>query len=481
MFLKKSNLIVYVVLVVLAVVGTGCPTQSGYDTADLTNGGLLYDKWWSVAGVAEPTEDHPFWETRPDEDSNSRTGKDTWRCKECHGWDYKGVDGAYGGGSHRTGFDGIFDVVGAEARSKSRAGVFSSIKTAHGFGSVLSRDEVWDLTKFVMEGQLDTDDIIDANGAFIGDTAAGKLTYDSTCAACHGSDGLTPPPGAGEGYDDYVGKISNDNPWEMQHKISFGQPATAMPAQIDVLTIAEIGDLGAYLQTLPTEPAPSGFDTANAVRGGLLYDKWWAVAGLSEPTTDHPLWATRPDQDSNTRTGKDTWRCKECHGWDYKGVDGAYGGGSHRTGFAGISGVADATIRSKSGQDVFDSLKATHSLDGILADDDFWDLAKFVLEGQLDTADIVDEAGAFIGDAVAGQTIYDGTCAACHGSDGLTPPGANQAFEDFPGVIADANPWEMQHKISFGQPATGMPPQFTLLSVPEIGDLGVYLQTLPTE
>ena len=27
------------------------------------------------------------------------SGSDTWRCKECHGWDYMGVDGAYAGGS----------------------------------------------------------------------------------------------------------------------------------------------------------------------------------------------------------------------------------------------------------------------------------------------------------------------------------------------------------------------------------------------
>ncbi|MBI4316176.1 MAG: hypothetical protein HY679_09580, partial [Chloroflexi bacterium] len=93
--------------------------------------------------------------------------------------------------------------------------------------------------------------------------------------------------------------------------------------------------------TTPPEPQLTG----DPVRGGLLYDTWWevidsekghseAMEGMSEPTTDHPLWKT---QTTNTRTGPDTWRCKECHGWDYKGVDGAYGGGSHKTGFAGIA------------------------------------------------------------------------------------------------------------------------------------------------
>src|SRR3990172_1061139 len=88
--------------------------------------------------------------------------------------------------------------------------------------------------------------------------------------------------------------------------------------------------------TTPPQPELSG----DPVRGGLLYDEWWVVIAEDEaeahmaegPATDHPLWKT---QTTNTRTGADTWRCKECHGWDYKGVDGAYGSGSHQTGFKG--------------------------------------------------------------------------------------------------------------------------------------------------
>ena len=38
--------------------------------------------------------------------------------------------------------------------------------------------------------------------------------------------------------------------------------------------------------------------------------------------------------------GSSTWRCKECHGWDYKGKDGAYAKGSHYSGTTGVGGVA---------------------------------------------------------------------------------------------------------------------------------------------
>ncbi|MDP2935907.1 MAG: hypothetical protein Q8O86_05400, partial [Dehalococcoidia bacterium] len=66
---------------------------------------------------------------------------------------------------------------------------------------------------------------------------------------------------------------------------------------------------------------------ASISAGGKLYDEWWEEApGATEPKGDQPLWAT---QTTNTRKGTDTWRCKECHGWDYGGKDGAYGSGSH--------------------------------------------------------------------------------------------------------------------------------------------------------
>lgn len=220
--------------------------------ADAARGGALYDEFWEVANAPEPTTDHPFWATRPDQDSNTRTGAETWRCKECHGWDYKGVDGAYGSGSHRTGIAGIFGTM------LSPTAAFDLIKTGHMYGDAgLSDDDVWDLVKFVLQGQIDTDDIITAN-AFSGSESAGQTNYDTTCAACHGSDGLMPPPGADPAYEDFVGLIASDNPWEFQHKVRFGQPGAPMPPQFDLLTLQQVSDLGAYAQTLPTAPNGGG-------------------------------------------------------------------------------------------------------------------------------------------------------------------------------------------------------------------------------
>jgi hypothetical protein len=54
-------------------------------------------------------------------------------------------------------------------------------------------------------------------------------------------------------------------------------------------------------------------------------------------------------------------------------------------------------------------------------------------------------------------------------------------FDEFPGKIASENPWEFTHKVRFGQPGfeANMPPQARILTIAQIGDLGVHTQTLP--
>lgn len=231
----------------------------------------------------------------------------------------------------------------------------------------------------------------------------------------------------------------------------------------------------------PTEPTQSdGFAQASLVNGGAMYDKWWVVAGTSEPDGDHPLWSQRPDQTSNTRSGADTYRCKECHGWDYKGVDGIYGVGSHRTGITGILETA------KSPQEIFDLLKDEHQYGSLGLDDSaLWDLTKFVLEGLIDTDQIIDQEGKFIADGESGRTLYDRSCASCHGADGLTKPydaipdqpGASPDYDEFPQVIANENPWEFQHKVRFGQPGTDMP-RLADITLEELASLGTFAQSL---
>jgi cytochrome c553 len=215
-------------------------------------GGTLYDKWWKTAGLDKPTGDHPLWATRPDTATNKRNGATTWRCKECHGWDYKGVEGAYAKGSHRTGFPGIW-----KASQKSEATLFSSLKHTHGYEKAgLSDRHIRALVAFIKMGLLDTSLLVGSDGTFRAEGKAGAVLFNKrvagnmACASCHGQDGLKSPTGK-PGFDDFPGKVAVKNPWELIHKLRFGQPGTYMPKLHGKISNADLGILGAYCQGLP--------------------------------------------------------------------------------------------------------------------------------------------------------------------------------------------------------------------------------------
>ena len=218
-------------------------------SGSVSRGGLLYDKWWKVAEVDEPSEDQPLWATQT---TNERSGSDTWRCKECHGWDYKGPEGAYGSGSHFTGFVGVFD---AQALSSGElmAWLDGTTNSDHDFSSI-GGESLADLVSFLKEGLVEVAPFIDPETKEIigGDAAKGDGLY-AACAGCHGEDGRAINFGD-EDEPVYVGTLALDNPWEIIHKVRAGQPGTAMPAAIDAgWSLQEVVDLMAFLQILPTE------------------------------------------------------------------------------------------------------------------------------------------------------------------------------------------------------------------------------------
>ncbi|MEW5986711.1 MAG: cytochrome c, partial [Chloroflexota bacterium] len=304
-------------LLILAVSGcssaapTATPTEAPPTaevvalTGDPVRGGLLYDKWWEVTETDAPTGDHPLWATQT---TNTRSGLDTWRCKECHGWDYQGAEGVYGSGSHFTGFVGVYT-----SRTKSPAEILAAMKGStnpdHDFSTVMAEQDLVDLTLFIAQAVIDDSQLINADKSSVGDAAQGQPLFEEVCAKCHGPAGNAINFG-GLDEPEFLGHLAPDNPWEFIHKVRFGQPGWPMPSAIaNDWTDEDLANVLAYAQTFSTEPALSG--------GGPLYDKWWEALGLAEPTGDQPLWST---QTTNTRSGLDTWRCKECHGWDYEGA-----------------------------------------------------------------------------------------------------------------------------------------------------------------
>jgi len=209
-------------------------------------------------------------------------------------------------------------------------------------------------------------------------------------------------------------------------------------------------------------------DAGNVARGGRLYDKWYAEAKVTPPDGNHVAWPA-----SNTEhKDADTFRCKSCHGWDLLGKDGAYSKGSWVTGIVGVNGASDDDPVA-----IVEVLKdANHGFGGVIPDADLMALAMFVSKGRIDMDPYIDrETKKAKGDAVEGARIYETVCAGCHGADGKGVADAEPM-----GVISNDNPWEVMHKISYGQPAEAMPAMWVF--GPKVaGDLLAYLQTLPAE
>jgi hypothetical protein len=63
----------------------------------------------------------------------------------------------------------------------------------------------------------------------------------------------------------------------------------------------------------PTDPAE--YTNANGIRGGIMYDKFWATeAGYNQSDPNV----------TKFNSYSDFFRCKQCHGWDYLGNAGSY-------------------------------------------------------------------------------------------------------------------------------------------------------------
>lgn len=239
------------------------------DLEDVAEGGRYYDKWWVDTNLQEPKETHPAYPV-----TAKKKGSATWRCKECHGWDYRGRDGAYSTGSHYTGIPGIR----TQASADPSAVLTILLNATHQYDKVLPRAVLNRLSQFVAQGQLDMSQYIDSQTRQVnGNARKGRAVFEDNCAKCHGRDGREMNLAHETGKPEYVGTIAEKNPWETLHKIRNGQPGSEMAAHhmgsrrgmkmgnmmgamretmpAMITRIGERGqiDLLTYLQTLPRD------------------------------------------------------------------------------------------------------------------------------------------------------------------------------------------------------------------------------------
>lgn len=216
----------------LAAPGIAAETDSA-----IARGGRLYDKYFAENKTTKPETDHAAYPNK-----GGKYGKDaSWRCKECHGWDYLGKDGAYAKGGHASGIKGVQGFAG-----KDPAAIVAVIKNAtHGYtDKQLSAKDMNDLALFIANGQIDMAKYIDATTKKVkGDPAKGEVYFNTVCAGCHGFDGKKVKDAPA------LGSVA-DNPYEMLHKVRNGQPSEGMPA-LRALDIQISLDIVSYLPQLP--------------------------------------------------------------------------------------------------------------------------------------------------------------------------------------------------------------------------------------
>ncbi|RYH12379.1 c-type cytochrome [Tropicimonas sp. IMCC6043] len=191
------------------------------DTWTLSAGGRIYDNWWNALDREPPETTHPSYPA-----AGAQSGSTTWRCKECHGWDYRGAEGIYSSGSHYTGIKGIYGAIGAN--ESAIAELLRGPDHAY-TEDMIDDEEMARLAAFVSRGQIDMSRYVNLETREIrwGDLNRGRAIFQSVCAACHGFDGRAYDWGD-DGEHAYVGTEAAAAPDEVMGKIMNGHPGVAM-------------------------------------------------------------------------------------------------------------------------------------------------------------------------------------------------------------------------------------------------------------
>jgi cytochrome c553 len=250
---KNTRFLIFFLIIAITLITANfvLAQDSSYTDEAIIQGALLYDKWYANLGVNPPSENMPIWSRQT---TNTRSGPDTWRCVECHGWDYRGTSGAYASGSHYTGFSDIKTLV-EDLTDSEIIGHLKGVKDpAHDFSKYLDDTSLAQLAIFLKNGTIDDSHFIDPISLKIidADLTHGEQQYASVCAGCHGADGKKIVFRT-EGINEYLGSVANRDPWRFLHRTRFGVAGTEMPVGYSLGWIPEDGrDVLAYAQTLPT-------------------------------------------------------------------------------------------------------------------------------------------------------------------------------------------------------------------------------------
>jgi thiosulfate dehydrogenase len=278
----RIAIIAALVSLVLLAMGTALAAESTPSPEDLIRGAQLYDKWFAVLGVSPPAGNMPIWDRQT---TNTRSGPDTWRCSECHGWDYRGAQGEYAAGSHFTGFPDLFSLMPTLQEQDIVGHLNGELDPAHNFSPYLDDTSISQLSSFLKYGLIDDAQYIDPVTLKVlnADITHGQQLYTSTCTTCHGEDGKKVAINI-EGITETLGGVANRDPWRFLHRTRFGVAGVDMPVGMKLGWTPEDGrDALAYAQALPTggtiisEPTRNPAITPIPQLGGPARNIWTGI------------------------------------------------------------------------------------------------------------------------------------------------------------------------------------------------------------
>jgi len=253
--------------------------DQAYADADGVLGGKLYSKFWA----SETGWTAPSGITATDISGYSNF----YRCKQCHGWDLMGTEGAYidrapDAGRPSVGisliepilndpkeelFEHVFEPDGRLVNTAlTQDGTNGQGNEMPAYATILTEAQAWDIVKFLLEERLDVTQLYDLNTTGVypngtrtftnigkdGDVAAGNIFYSNNCASCHGADGKQIPI-IHDGVVTSVGNAGREAPHELQHKVKFGSLGSSMTGVPDA-TETDVKNLFKALQDLSTYP-----------------------------------------------------------------------------------------------------------------------------------------------------------------------------------------------------------------------------------
>lgn len=251
----------------------------------------------------------------------------------------------------------------------------TSVPNGHGFAAYgLGDADIDDLVAFIETAMIDTDLYIDGDGEFLGDPAQGRVGYEvvGNCAACHGEEGTAINFGT-PAEPEWVGTIAVDDPWELLHKIRFGNPGSSMPSWlVGGGTDQGAADIGAYAQgALPAaslctaEPRTTCAEATRAALvvkrpasrpKGKLKFRWRRGPAidpndLGTPDTETNYAVCLYDSEAESPVGGPTidirpnpaWVSKGARGWRYRDPKRTYAGMARLRLRPGPSGAAFVT------------------------------------------------------------------------------------------------------------------------------------------